>query len=428
MWCVLLAVYVIAGANLVPFHGDESTLIYMGRDSYYQFIDRDISKIYYDDTGTVSPTEQQLRLINGTIPKYIYGFVAINNGYTIEEINEQWDWGADYIYNQDTNRLPDEQLLSASRIVSSIQFALALIALFAVGRIIFNRPIAYMATLYIFLNPNLLINTRRAMMEGSHILGLALLVLIAVWTIRERKWWQYILLGIIAGFAVASKHPNAIINGLIFISIFTFVGWQAIRSKASIIAQTTRTMVDLCIAGLFTVGIFWLLNPALWRKPIAGIQESLSLRNDLLQLQSNAFNSYTSLGERLSGFFDFIFVATPQYFEVDQWATYPVISAQIGVYEQSILSGVAVGGSIIGGLVVMLLTVFGLIHFARNTQFSLEHRWLLTVVGGGICIITFILTPLTWGRYYLPIFPFVGFYLAYAVYTLTATIWKRYTV
>jgi 4-amino-4-deoxy-L-arabinose transferase-like glycosyltransferase len=426
VWCALLAIYVLIGSDIVPFHGDESTLIYMGRDTYHHFVEGDMSKIYYDDTWTISPSEQQLRLINGTIPKYIYGFVALSNGYqTVDEINEQWDWGADYIYNQDTYRIPKPALLTASRIASSLQFIIAIIAFFIVGRIALNRPTAYLASLYIVLHPNMLLNTRRAMMEGSHIMGLALLLLTAIWIINKRKPWHYLLLGIAGGVAVATKHPNAFIFALVLIGFFTLDLRESWRSQSDRVTSILNSTIRLGITGIIAVGLFWVLNPALWQSPVAGIQQSLSLRSDLLISQSESFEQYMSIGERLNGFFDFVFVASPQYYEVEQWADYAPVTEQIAGYEQSILSGVAVGGSSIGGVVVMLLTFFGALHFATNTRITRAYRWLLTVVGVGICLITFIVTPLAWARYYLPIFPFIGFWLAYALYTLSNIIRKQ---
>ncbi|MDE2638423.1 MAG: hypothetical protein OXI30_18800, partial [Chloroflexota bacterium] len=81
LWLALLAVYIVAGATIAPFHGDESTLLYMGRDYHYLFVDRDLSKALYDDTWTRRPDEQRLRLENGVISKTIYGWLAWHQGY-----------------------------------------------------------------------------------------------------------------------------------------------------------------------------------------------------------------------------------------------------------------------------------------------------------------------------------------------------------
>ena len=43
LWLALLAAYIVAGAAIVPFHGDESSLMFMGRDFHYLFVDGDLS-------------------------------------------------------------------------------------------------------------------------------------------------------------------------------------------------------------------------------------------------------------------------------------------------------------------------------------------------------------------------------------------------
>ena len=66
----LLVIYILSGADLVPFHGDEATQIYMSRDYAYQFLERDLGKIYFN-LNPANPAEQDLRLLNGTVSKYL---------------------------------------------------------------------------------------------------------------------------------------------------------------------------------------------------------------------------------------------------------------------------------------------------------------------------------------------------------------------
>lgn len=426
-WLFLLAIYVIAGATNVPFHGDESTVIYLGRDYYYQFVEGDLSKLLYDETWTISATDQQLRLLNSAISKNIYGWISYQNGFQREDINEQWDWGADYHYNQNTYRIPSETILAQSRIASSIELVIATIALFFAGKQIFNRPTAYLASLYFVLNPNVLLNGRRAMTEGSHLMGLMLVLLAAVWLIQHHRWWGYVLLGIVAGFGIAAKHPNAILTGLIFATYFALAIIQYIKSKRTQWRDMLHTIGGLLIAGCFTLLTFYTLNPVWWGTPFQSAEQALSLRRDLLETQSVTFGSYETVGDQINGLFDFVFVNQPQYYEVVAWGTYDDITSQIKAYEQSIWSGIAIGGTTFGGWIVLLLTGFGLFHAMKNTAVSFDYRWLIAICTIGIISLTFILTPLAWARYYLPIFPFVGLLLAYSVTTLASIFWTRIT-
>src|SRR5215475_9177078 len=69
----LLILYLLAGMTLAPFHGDESSTIYMSQDWYW--LTHDISQLFYRDPPLPGngATNQQLRLINGPLSYYIVG-------------------------------------------------------------------------------------------------------------------------------------------------------------------------------------------------------------------------------------------------------------------------------------------------------------------------------------------------------------------
>lgn len=47
VWLISLCTYIIFGTNITPFHGDESTLLFMNRDYEYQFVERNLDKIFF---------------------------------------------------------------------------------------------------------------------------------------------------------------------------------------------------------------------------------------------------------------------------------------------------------------------------------------------------------------------------------------------
>src|SRR5262245_56840339 len=99
LYLLCLAVYMLAGVPYVPLHGDEPTVIYTARDFYYIAVQGDMRHVLYSDTPeSIAPeaaTEQDLRLLNGTLTRYLYGFAAYSAGYSFEQINGQWDWCCD---------------------------------------------------------------------------------------------------------------------------------------------------------------------------------------------------------------------------------------------------------------------------------------------------------------------------------------------
>ena len=426
LWLALLAVYIVAGAAIAPFHGDESTLLYMGRDYHYLFVDGDLSKVLYDDTWTRRPDEQRLRLENGTISKTIYGWLAWHQGYGPGDLNGEWHWGRDYEFNRRTNRVPDAQLLTAARLASAIQLALAAAAFFQFTRMTVNGPTAYLASALFALHPNVLINGRRAMMEGSHLLGLTLVLLAGAWLLRERKWWAYLLFGACLGIAVAAKHPNALIAALVFVGVSIAIWREQRASEKRVLGGGWRRLLLPLTALVVAAAVFLLLNPAWWSAPLALPHIVVERRAELLQSQVDWIGGYESFAERIQGFFQYVFAAEHQYFEVAQWAEYQVISDQIASYESSGLAGLLVGGTGLFGMVCLALAMFGAVKLARDAAIEAKNRLLLLVWMIGLALVTLLLTPLPWARYYLPLAPALAILLSHAVIVMASAFWKRY--
>ena len=310
----------MAGASLVPFHGDESTLIFMGRDTYYLFVQGDLSRVLYDPDGSPRPLEQHLRLVNGTVSKFVYGWLADRAGYAVGALNDPWNWRKDFQANLKENRHPDAELLRLARLASSLQLALAVAAYFAFVRLSANRPTAYLASALFTLNPTVLLNGRRAMMEGSHLLGAMLVLLAAAWLLRERKWWKYALLGIFSGFAIAAKHPNAIIVALTFLAVASRTSIEAWASQRPRRTALMQTGIGLVAAALLTAAVFLMLNPAWWRSPVSAASETMSERLRLLRSQVADHGGYESTAEKVIGFWRYVFVGETLYFEAESWA------------------------------------------------------------------------------------------------------------
>src|SRR3954454_16056420 len=89
--CLLL--YILAGITWVPFHGDESTIIYMSHDWYQIVQAHDLASILYRESSSDSKfmQNQDLRLLNGVISKYGIGLTAMLAGFNEDTLNEPWD-------------------------------------------------------------------------------------------------------------------------------------------------------------------------------------------------------------------------------------------------------------------------------------------------------------------------------------------------
>jgi 4-amino-4-deoxy-L-arabinose transferase-like glycosyltransferase len=412
LWLSVLTVYVLAGVALVPLHGDESTLIYMGRDFYYQVVQGDSSAVAYRDNPDViedGATQQQLRLMNGTVPKYLYGAVAYFSGYDLNEINDQWVWGAGWDWNHANGHVPPDDLLYRARLVSALLTAVGAWALFGAGYIVRGRGAAYVASGYYALHPAILLNGRRAMMEGG-LLAFGLLVILAgVLVMKYRRWWLYVLLGVMSGLAVASKHTAVIYVIAVFLAAGAYFIWH--RSKEN--QRITRAIGGLMSAGVLSLLVFYALNPAWWGDPVTRAQQVLTMRTDFMVAQVSAFESYETFSEQITGFIMQVFIVPPMYSEtpVDNF----VANQQrlIATYEQSLFNGVHPGMA--GAVITGVFALAGCVALWRDTALHEAGRWLLIMLVGCVGAFVLLLTPLPWQRYYLPLYPVAGLLMAVGV-------------
>lgn len=405
LWLLALIIYVLSGTTITPFHGDEATLIFMSRDYAYQVLQGDLSKIYYSATPT-SPTEQELRLLNGTVSKFLYGLAWHMRGFTLEDINEQWDWGVDWQYNQQYGHAPSDALLQTARLLSALQTAAGVLVMFAIGWLVYGQPAAYLSSLYYALSPVILLNGRRAMMDGSLLLFSLLAVWAALWYLRRCDMRRAVVLGVVSGLALASKHT----------ALFTIVGVFGACILYPLVARVAlwRCWRGVILAGSLALVVFYVLNPAWWGTNLFTVgQEVLRLRQNTLDTQIRFLGGYANSGEKAAGFVRQTLPGLPQYYEVSNWADF--IADQIAEYETSLWRGVSVGGGLLGSMIFAGTILLGGTALLRERSITLVDRlviglWALSVILG-----TLLLTPLEWQRYYLPALPAIGLLAALGI-------------
>lgn len=386
-----LIMYVVAGMAAVPFHGDESTIIYMSRDWFQLVAERDLQSVLFRNPppDPRAATDQQLRLVNGVISKYAIGLGASLMGWTINDINEQWLWGADWAFNTQTGHIPSKQLLFVSRLTSTLMTALSVAVVFAIGRQMGGRSTAWIGAGIYALTPAVLLNGRRAVFEGATFLFSAL----AIWTAlilarrlwcKTESWRNWLAFGVASGLALAAKHTTLIILVPIFASLAA-LGWRS----------WSRTLLRSGVAALLAIVVFLALNPAWWSAPLQTPREVLRLRQALLTGQSAFYGGYKSVTERLLTLLREPF-GNPQYYEdAKGWPDW--IGGQIVAYEGSGLAGIRLG--------MLSYFVLPLAALGLYVVFRLPGSWrrLFMAVSLFVFAMIFILTPVPWQRYYLPL-------------------------
>ncbi|MFN8373114.1 MAG: phospholipid carrier-dependent glycosyltransferase [Anaerolineae bacterium] len=434
-----LFAYILAGTPLVPFHGDEATILFASRDYDYWFVQGDIGGMLYSETP-VNAMEQEIRLRNGIVSKLLAGFAWHSAGYTLDDLNQAWDWGGDYNYNAQNGHLPSQGLLVAARWSSAVLLALGVFVVFALGWHLGGAPVAYLVSIYYALNPVLLLNGRRVMMEGSLTLFCLLVALIGIWFLGtwlvvgaqraapslpasprasvHSRIASAVLLGIVSGLALSSKQIAAFALIGVYGACLLYSIILAIRTRRAV--PLRAGLIGLALASLITAVVFVVLNPVWWNDPIARTFIALQDRQNLLNIQVSAFGSYN--GDALGGFWRQVFIALPQYYEVPAWQGY--IGGEIAQYESSLLQGVSIGGSPIGGL-VLLLAVFGGIWSLFRQQHTPHAR---AIIGGWALLVTLaalLLTPFEWQRYYLLVYPPLGLLAALGITHAARLLWMR---
>lgn len=422
---IAVSIYILAGVPITPFHGDESTQIYMSRDYAYLFQQGDLGKVLYSDPP-VSAAEQELRLLNGTIPKYLFGLAWDVSGFQVADVNEQWDWGASWDYNQQYGHAPSPELLVTSRWPSALLTVLGAVFVFALAYPFGGRVMAYAAVLLIALSPPVLVNGRRAMMEGALFAFSMMTLWAGVFWVRayeqsqssRTRWLWTLLLGVAGGLAVASKHPTVVTLGAVFVGCALASMVQAVQARFSPSAQRMLWLQagQLLIAGVLACGVFYLLNPAWWGDPFGRPNDVLTLRRNLLGGQV----MYSPLGyedgrDAAFGFLRATFYTPTQHFEEvgAGWETW--VGDQIRQYETSGLSGIESSRTFIGAGVVLTFTLFGFAVFIISRSVRAPLKVLLIAWAAITVAATIALTPLEWQRYYLPVYPVVGLFAAYGL-------------
>lgn len=407
LWLAALAVYVVAGYRSVPFHGDESTLIAMSRDYHTLVRQRDFAAVRYDPAPS-DPAAQELRILNGTVGKMAMGLAWDLAGFDVSDLNAPWVWDWTLDQNRALGHVPGERLLHVARLSSALLAALSVAFVFGIARIVSgSRAAAWAASLLYALDPAVLLNGRRAMMEGSLFAFGTLAVLAAVWLAREqargaparRLWLAATALGLSGGLAIASKHPGAIAVMAVFV---------ALALEPSIRGTTRPRLPDghlprLAWASVLVLLVFLLLNPAWWSDPLDMPPRVVEARQNLMRIQMGGAPAPDAV-TRVEWLLDRVFFSAPQYYENEGWGAFPGVADEIAAYGGSWLSGRGTGP--VWDVLLPVLFALGVAALLRRWREGPVWVALWWVALTALALLA--TNTLNWQRYYLPLMPAVA--------------------
>lgn len=419
VWILILIGYGLIGMASTPFHGDEGMQVYATLDYYTAFVERHPQDLITHPPYIID-SRPHLRLINGSVQRYIAGLVFYIRGYTVEDlpVAPGWNWGLSYEDNVAGGWLPRTDLLNLARGVSMSFFAVSVLAVAGIASLFHRRIIFYVAPTLYALHPVLLLNGRRAMMEGTMLCFGLLTVwvsLVMIERLERLGWvsiWWWVGLACCGGLTLASKHTGA---------IFLLACWTSIGITLLLQAKAhwKRSLAHIGLLGMsagLAVAVFWALSPALWDAPLARFQDLLTTRNELLNIQISIDPlAPTSLWARARALFQSPYLHPVMYFELNTWEATPIIQEQIHHYLQSALGGYALGGGL--GVLLTGLALYGGTQLGRYPRYCLS----LLVWIGWTCL-ALMLNPLPWQRYYLPYLPIFALLSAMGLDAITKDI------
>lgn len=294
LFLFLLGLYVFAGRDAVPFHGDEATFIRMSQDYYYIIQKRDLPRVLFRSFEQVwdriQVEEQFQRTLIGAIPPLTIGLAwdlagmnqTILNGFWVWRVPregappgvEAWDWHT-WELNVEQGNVPDEQLLQVARTPSALLTVFSVFVVFEISRrLMRSRLVAWISTLVYVTTPAILLNGRRAMQEGAMLFFTSLVIYIALRAIQEQKrprtsWRRltgwYLLLGMVSGLAVASKYSSLIIATAAYLAVMMAPllspGDPAAGQKSSFSKRHVCAAVG---SGLLSGAVFFCFTPVWW--------------------------------------------------------------------------------------------------------------------------------------------------------------------
>ena len=445
----VLCIFIVAGIRLVPFHGDEATYIWMSQD--YDYIVN-----YRNPRAVLFNPEQDLdgksivRLSIGSILSFSIGFMRdlINSNIPV---NGYWHWGLSYEENVAQGYMPDSQHLMMARACSAIMGALGVVFFFlAVRLLLHSRLAAWIATLALATQGDLLANFRRAMQEGPKFLFLMLTILLGSYILQDLKQLQprkhrYVMFGMTGGLMLAAKQDTVSLLIAIYVALSLIPFWQRQTFK-----EIFENLLYLAAATSLAIGsffllmpVFWgwwetslvltgfsmillnilqwnidrnaklmtsagcalvigmtILSPSLWRKFSMPFSAMVDVRKMMIDSQlkyytENHLSYLDSPGLKVSFLLSSTLTSKVMYMDTSGFDVEP-IREQIVVYEFSLLSG-RTDAPILDGFIVILFIVGtrGLIkHFRAESLFTFSLL---------VFTVAFLLlfVPLPWRRYFL---------------------------
>jgi 4-amino-4-deoxy-L-arabinose transferase-like glycosyltransferase len=394
---LFICIFLFWGVRFIPFHPDETSLLYQSRDFEKLFSDPLSLRWNRAKEGELDQTYREL---NPPLPKYILAIGRILGGFNSKRVSVDWNWSRSWEENEQAGALPPIELLEAARSASTIMLLSAILILYFCGKWMKDRQAGYIAALAFGTHALVLLHGRRAMAEGTLLFSVSLVILGAF--LGNRRPW---LAGLSSSLAACSKLSAA--------ALFPFGLLSVVWSTSEERLSTTKILRDLLIF-ITVFGItFFSLNPLLWTNPLGALKAIYQARLEFLEEQIDLIRVLApdqvldSPLQRLMVMLAHLFIASPQMAEAGNYSaqTSAIEKAYLAHPLHNLLRGM------IGGAITLSLTALGMaFSFLERKGEDPQKTRMAGLLFAGTLIQSIALlwaNPLPFQRYYVPLIPFI---------------------
>ncbi len=400
---LIWAIFYFSGIPSVPFHPDEATQIFMSSD--VEFIFNDTSELFYKNS-TVDLRKQNYRLLDAPLSKYFIGLSRLI--FNQKPINQDWDWSASY--EENSNAVPNSQLLTSSRFAVALFFPFSIIFFILILRKIIGEKIILLvfAGILFSFNSLMLLHTRRAMAESLLIFFLLLSLYVLLTLPPEKLWLSVIPITL----AINAKQSLWFLVPIFIILLLT--------KKA---LWVKKFLCQIIFFFLVLVAIFYILNPVLWNQPIKTSIEMIKERQELSNRQFNDINyvtpefTVTKFSERITALIGQTFVLKPAYQDVINYSD--VLQSSISDYSSNPIQNGWLRNLFVG-VIFYFICFYGMIKSIKN--FSKDRVVILTCSFIFLVLEILFFIQIPFQRYYLPLIPFSLIFFIYGLNCLQPVI------
>lgn len=417
LWCLALSLYVLAGLPITSFHGDEINHIRNSQDYWTLFVARNPTALRVPaEINIWQERDGYYRLLDSTVARYAIGLSLHLAGFTSADLPpDTYMFGRTHETNQNFGVIPPQPVFDAARLSSALFFCVSIGIFFALAHRIGGWGVAYLSSFLYAVNPILLLNSRRALQEGSLLcFGLATVYVAALIAVKRERGEatrpiHWVGLAVLAALTQASKN-----NGFLFILIaFIWIGVAEIVARRWSWANAGRRLAGLLgvtlrliACGVLTLLLFYILSPGLWADPYMRGRDLITVRMEAMLQQIDLDPAApTTLERRLIDALAIPFIAPVAHYEFVTGPPSEALIEQYVRYNQSVLSGWHSGLGA-GGL-LMLCALIGLIGVlaravaGRVPRSAAAGLWILMTVN----LVFLLQIALPWQRYAIPWIP-----------------------